>query len=169
MFTLSNVLSFLRAPLAFLFIVNRVDVRAIVVLSAMLTDAIDGYLARRYKFTTRFGAILDPLMDKFFVFVILGILFTEGSIQGFELLALLARDFSLFGFALYLLIVGKWKGYNYRSMLWGKITTALQFPVLFLLAINIHVPPFFFTLFYIFGICMFFELFFTLKTNLKNV
>jgi CDP-diacylglycerol--glycerol-3-phosphate 3-phosphatidyltransferase len=169
MFTLSNVLSFLRAPLAFLFIINRVDVRAVVVIAAMLTDGIDGYLARRYKFTTRFGAILDPLMDKFFVLVILTILFSEARIQSFELIALLSRDVSLFIFALYLGIVRKWKGYNYRSMLWGKVTTALQFPVLFLLAINIYVPPFFFLLFYAFGLCMLFELFFTLKTNLKNI
>jgi phosphatidylglycerophosphate synthase len=169
MFTLSNVLSFLRAPLAFLFIINRADVRAIVVISAMLTDGIDGYLARRYKFTTQLGAILDPLMDKFFVFMILGFLFAEGHLQTWELTSLLARDIALFLFAIFLILAGKWKGYNYRSMLWGKVTTALQFPVLFLLAINVEIPPFFFLLFYLFGICMLFELFFTLKTNLKNV
>ena len=33
----------------------------------MFTDSIDGYIARRSKSVSRFGAILDPAMDKFFV------------------------------------------------------------------------------------------------------
>ena len=77
MFTLSNVLSLVRGPLAFLFLIDRIDVRAGVILAAILTDCVDGYLARRYKYTTRLGAILDPVMDKFFVLFVLSILFYE--------------------------------------------------------------------------------------------
>lgn len=41
----------------------------IVFLIAISTDAIDGFIARRYGQTTRFGAVLDPLADKFLLIV----------------------------------------------------------------------------------------------------
>lgn len=168
MFTLSNALSLARAPLAILFLFCNPLWRSIVVIIAMLTDIIDGYLARRYKYTTRLGAVLDPLMDKFFVFVVVGILFSENALQTWQVVALLARDIALFVFAVYVLIRNQWKGYDYRSMWWGKVTTSLQFPILFLVSLGIYVPISFFALFYIFGVAMFLELFLTLNSNPKK-
>ncbi|MBM3193238.1 MAG: CDP-alcohol phosphatidyltransferase family protein [Chlamydiae bacterium] len=169
MFTLSNVLSLVRGPLAFLFLINRVDVRAFVILAAILTDCVDGYLARRYKHTTKLGAILDPLMDKFFVFFVVSILFYENRLGGLEIAFMLLRDMVLFGFSLFLLLKKAWKNYNYRSLWWGKATTSLQFIVLLFLALNIRVTSLLFSLFVGFGICVFLELFFTLKTNPEKV
>ena len=169
MFTVSNLLSLVRGPLAFLFLIDRIDVRAAVILAAILTDCIDGYLARRYKYTTRLGAILDPVMDKFFVFFVLSILFYERSLNGWEVVAMLSRDMVLFAFSLYLLIKNEWKTYNYRSLVWGKATTSLQFIVLFFLALNIHLTYILFFLFVALGLCVLFELFFTLKTNPEKV
>jgi CDP-diacylglycerol--glycerol-3-phosphate 3-phosphatidyltransferase len=40
---------------------------AIIFVIAGLTDMLDGYLARRLKQTTRFGAFLDPVADKLMV------------------------------------------------------------------------------------------------------
>ena len=40
---------------------------AIIFVVAGLTDMLDGYLARRLKQTTRFGAFLDPVADKLIV------------------------------------------------------------------------------------------------------
>lgn len=169
MFTLSNVLSLVRGPLAFLFLINRIDLRACIILVAVLTDCIDGYLARRYKYTTRLGAILDPLMDKFFVFFVLSILFYERTLNGWEVVAMLSRDMVLFVFSLYLLIKNEWKTYNYRSLVWGKVTTSLQFIVLFFLALNIQLTFLLFSLFFALGLCVSIELFFTLKTNPKKI
>ena len=48
---------------------------------AASTDWIDGYLARKWNATTRWGAILDPIADKILVTgAILGVL-TSGSVQ----------------------------------------------------------------------------------------
>ena len=48
---------------------------------AASTDWIDGYLARKWDATTRWGAILDPIADKILVTgAILGVL-TSGSVQ----------------------------------------------------------------------------------------
>ena len=168
MFTLSNALSLLRAPLAILFLVNNPILRAIVVVAACLTDSVDGYLARKYKYTTKLGAILDPVMDKFFVFFVLGILLIEGGISPWQITAFLSRDIALFLFALVVLSRGLWKTYNYRSMWWGKVTTALQFPVLFLLSLHIYIPSSLFIIFYIFGFGMLCELFFHLEKQCRN-
>lgn len=169
MFTLSNALSFVRAPLAFFFLIQRMEVRIGIILIAILTDCIDGYLARRYKHTTRLGAILDPLMDKFFVFFVLAVLFYEHTLGGWEIFAMLSRDIVLFIFSLYLLIKNEWKTYNYRSLLWGKVTTALQFTVLFFVTFNIRFTFLLFSLFFALGVCVLVELFITLKPTTNKV
>ena len=141
MFTWSNVLSLIRCPLALLFLFPQMEVRAGAVLAAVLTDCIDGYLARRYKLTTKLGAILDPLMDKFFVSFVLAILFYERILGSWEVVAMLSRDMILLFFSLYLLLKRNWRTYNYHSLVWGKVTTSLQFVVLFLLTINKNPSP----------------------------
>ncbi len=80
MLTLSNSLSFIRAPLALLFLTENTFLRILAVLLAMLTDSVDGYFARRSKSVSRFGTILDPTMDKFFVYFVLSILVLQNSI-----------------------------------------------------------------------------------------
>ncbi len=63
-----NVLTGLRlllAPLAALFILQGRYGSALVVFAfAGLSDAADGYLAKRFALETRFGALLDPAADK---------------------------------------------------------------------------------------------------------
>src|SRR5690349_15331577 len=130
MFNLSNSLSLLRAPLAFLYLLENPTIRLIAILLAMLTDSVDGYLARRSKTTTRFGAVLDPAMDKFFVVFCLGILLSENRLEVWQLLTMISRDFALCLFGLYLSLSGLWQSYEFRAIRWGKITTALQFIVL---------------------------------------
>jgi CDP-diacylglycerol--glycerol-3-phosphate 3-phosphatidyltransferase len=43
------------------------DVAFVIFVIAGLTDIIDGYVARRYNVTSKFGRIVDPLADKFLV------------------------------------------------------------------------------------------------------
>lgn len=49
---------------------------ALIFVFAAITDWFDGYLARRWKQTTRFGAFLDPVADKVMVAIAL-VLVTE--------------------------------------------------------------------------------------------
>lgn len=164
-FTLSNVLSLTRAPLALLYLISRPDVRICVVILAMITDVVDGYLARRYRVTTKIGAILDPLMDKFFVFFIMGILFYESRIYDWQVVSILTRDIAIVIFGFFLFSIGKLKDYTYRSVYAGKMMTALQFGVIFLLSLHLRVPSFVYYIFFLLGPVVLLELFFTLKSK----
>ncbi len=62
----SNVLSLSRALFAFAFLQENAMIRVLAIALAMLSDFLDGYLARRQKTASQFGAILDPIMDKIF-------------------------------------------------------------------------------------------------------
>ncbi|HEY4255350.1 MAG TPA: CDP-alcohol phosphatidyltransferase family protein [Chlamydiales bacterium] len=159
MFTLSNSLSFVRAPLAFLFLLSSPTLRLIAITLAMITDSIDGYVARRSQSASRFGAILDPAMDKFFVYFALIALFWDGKIAPLEMAAIISRDFFLFLYASVMLATGRWKGIVFRSVRWGKATTALQFVVLMGLVSGVQFPWYLFATFIVMGWFAFLELF----------
>ena len=153
-----NSLSLLRAPLALLFIIENTTIRIIAIFLAMLTDCVDGYLARRYRYTSRVGAILDPLMDKFFVYVALAVLLYESQIAGWQAATMLTRDFFLFLFMLYLGISGTWRNLEFKAIRWGKVTTASQFIILSAIVLKIPFPSFVFYAFILFGCFAFVEL-----------
>lgn len=124
----------------------------------MFTDSIDGYIARKSKSTSKFGAVLDPAMDKFFVYFGLAVLLMEGKILLWQSLTMVSRDFFLVFFALYLISKKSLRGYEYRSIRWGKVSTALQFIVLISLCMNIAVPFGIYIIFIALGSLAFFEL-----------
>lgn len=154
-----NILSLIRGPLAFLFMIDHPFYRALAVILAMITDSLDGYLARRFRTTSQLGAFLDPLMDKFFVFFILGIFIHENKLQVWQALSLMSRDFAVLIFGLYLAAKGKWSELRFRSIWAGKITTTLQFVVLLGLIFHFTIPTSFFFIFNLLGILALIELF----------
>ena len=159
-FTFSNFLSLLRGPLALLFLFDNLFYRSLAILLAMATDSLDGYLARKYRKTSQIGAFLDPLMDKFFVFFAVSIFIFEGHLKPWEALALISRDFAVLIFGLYLALRGTWSNFQFRSIWSGKITTTLQFFVLFGLTFQIPIPFYIFWCFIVLGILALFELYF---------
>jgi CDP-diacylglycerol--glycerol-3-phosphate 3-phosphatidyltransferase len=165
MITISNGLSFIRAPLALLFLQDNQTLRLCAIILAMITDSIDGYFARRYSSASKFGAVFDPAMDKFFVYFVLTVFYLEGNIKVWEICAMISRDFFLCIFSVYLLITKKWRNYHPRSIKWGKISTALQFIVLIGLTLNFFFSWYIYTIFIVFGILSFLELFKTRESN----
>lgn len=74
MFNLPNLLTILRVALIPVFVglfyyptTKTNFMAACVFVIAALTDLLDGYLARKLKQTTKFGAFLDPVADKIMV------------------------------------------------------------------------------------------------------
>ena len=159
MLTASNSLSFIRAPLAFLFLQDNSTLRIIAILLAMLTDSIDGHLARKDQSVSRFGAILDPAMDKFFVYFAIAFLFLEHRIAPWEMAAMLSRDVFLCLYGLLVTAAGRWKTIVFRAIRWGKITTALQFIVLIGLVLGFSFPWYLYAAFIAMGWLAFLELF----------
>ena len=102
----------------------------IVFLAAITTDAIDGFVARRYGQTTRVGTVLDPLADKFLLVVaFITLTFTETlpphlRIPPWVLIIVLTRDiFLLIGASIIYMIV---EYVEFKPSALGKITTFFQ-------------------------------------------
>ena len=159
MLTASNGLSFVRAPLALLFLQENPSLRIVAIILAMITDSIDGYFARKSQSVSRFGAILDPTMDKFFVYFAVTIFFLEQKMVLWEVAAILCRDFFLCVYGIMMFALGRWKSIVFRAIRWGKITTALQFIVLIGLVVDISFPWYVFGAFIVMGWLAFLELF----------
>ncbi len=169
LFSLSNSLSFLRCPLAFLFLIDNTAVRVVAVILAMITDSVDGYFARKYQGITRFGAILDPAMDKFFVFFALTVCVLEKKLAPWQACTMISRDIALCTFGIYLALSGYWQSYQFRAIKWGKISTALQFFVLIAHILQITLPWYTYLLFVLFGTLALIELFSFKKTAVNNL
>jgi phosphatidylglycerophosphate synthase len=158
LFNLPNMLSLSRGGLAFLLLIDDSLVRTLAILMAMLSDGLDGYLARKLNQRSAFGAFLDPLMDKFFAAFALCIFLEEKRLNLWQAATLLCRDFSVLAFGLFLLASKKWKIFRFQSLWMGKLTTFLQFIVLMGIVNHVQFPDFFFELFILLGILAFIEL-----------
>lgn len=90
--TVANVLSFSRVPLAFVFAaVGHPYVRVGVLAAAAATDLLDGWTARRFG-PSSLGAKVDPVTDKIFYLTGFGVLALSGALAPLEVLGVLLRD-----------------------------------------------------------------------------
>lgn len=93
---------------------------------AALTDALDGYLARKYNIVTKFGRIADPFVDKvlicgsFIFFVSWPSL--KPFISSWMVVVIIFREFLLHG----LRTIAESKGVSFGSNIWGKQKTMIQ-------------------------------------------
>lgn len=166
--TLPNILTSLRFPLAFCFLSDNLSVRVAALLLAMVSDCLDGYLARKFGHTSQLGAMLDPIADKFFTFFLLVVFFTENRISIGEVAALLSRDFAVALFALYLGLTGGWATYKLRPFWCGKLSTTLQFFVLIALTFGAVIPSYVYGIFIILGVLALGELTLIRQSSAKS-
>ncbi|MBQ3196426.1 MAG: CDP-alcohol phosphatidyltransferase family protein [Clostridia bacterium] len=138
-FTIPNILSMVRILLipvyGYLYIAkNNYLVSAIVLAASMLTDAVDGIIARRLKMISTFGKIIDPIADKLTqaaVFFFLSLRWWE-QLKWVVLILVLKEGFMLVMGLLHLK-----KGRMLNGALWaGKICTTVLFVSMGLLVIN---------------------------------
>lgn len=149
----------MRLPLAFVFLQENPFFRALAIFLALATDGLDGFFARRYSLVNRVGTVLDPLMDKFFVFFVLSVLIRENRLSFEEAGFLICRDFSVIFYGLYLALRGRLMNYRFRAIWCGKITTVLQLTVLLGLTFQIAIPSYLFGVFALLGILALAELY----------
>lgn len=94
-----NVVSLVRVlliPVVLAFLAAGQRPGAVVALAAaVVTDGLDGYLARRLDRVTELGKILDPLADKLIIDVVLGALTFRGEFPVWALCLIVARDVAI--------------------------------------------------------------------------
>jgi cardiolipin synthase len=95
-FTIPNVLSFIRLGLVPVFLVLIIlghDAWALITLIvSSVTDFLDGLLARRLNQVTRLGQLLDPAADRLFIFAALIGLAIRGVIPWWLVAIIVGRD-----------------------------------------------------------------------------
>ncbi len=125
--TLPNLVSASRVVLAALFVfIEAVPVRLTVLLVASFTDFLDGWLARRSRRTSRFGALLDPIADRLFVLAVVLSYLAGGQFMPWHAVLLLFRDvMSVIGWFV-ARNVSRLRPVTFRARWPGKVVTVLQ-------------------------------------------
>lgn len=91
-FTIADLLTASRLPLAALFVVSESTTGRLVILwLAGITDLVDGTAARRWG-SSRLGAVLDPVADKVFTAAAFWVVLVSGALAWWEVALVLARD-----------------------------------------------------------------------------
>ena len=137
---LPNLLSLLRIPLGIAFIYAGPLARLILTLAAGISDALDGFLARRLG-PTKLGTYLDPIGDKVFAILSFGSLYLEEALSLPLLLALFAREGALLLFFLTLWGQGKWSSHKISAFFFGKVMTTCQLLLLVWILFGLTAPP----------------------------
>jgi len=129
----------LVAPIAWVLLHGHFELALVLFFVAGLSDALDGFLAKNYGWTSRLGAMLDPLADKALLVTCYAALAWIGLLPVWLLLLVVLRD---------VVIVAGAVIYNYRverleahPTLISKLNTLLQI-VLVLLVIVRQLMPF---------------------------
>lgn len=138
MSALPNYLSMLRIalvlPITWLLWQHQVMSAFWLMLIAGFSDALDGFLARRYGWQTELGTLLDPLADKFLIAAMYLVFTLQGLIPLWLVALILTRDI------LILLGAGVYRGVfgdlTVNPSLLSKTNTALQILVVLMLMVS---------------------------------
>ena len=125
-----TLVRFLLTPLvAWLMLQQEYRVGTVVFLAAVLTDALDGSLARVRDQITRWGQTYDPLADK----LLMGSVFVILALQQFFFTTLLIILIDLS----FIIAGWYWKrqGYVIKANLWGKLKMLCQVTAVLLLLV----------------------------------
>ena len=105
---------------------------ALVFAAAAITDWFDGYLARRYAYSTRFGRLVDPLADRLLIDSAVLLLWWHDRIPLWAALAIVLRDLILLaGFR-----AASRRGYELTVIYLGKTATAVLMAGLFFIMLT---------------------------------
>lgn len=125
---LPNIITLLRlaliVPTCFFLLNQQYDLAFYLFVFAGMSDAIDGFLARHYNWSSRLGAIIDPLADKLLIIACLGSLAWAGYIPVSLFLIVVLRDlWIIIGASLYHYKYGR---YVIAPRSLSKINTFIQ-------------------------------------------
>jgi cardiolipin synthase len=91
---------------------------------AGISDAVDGFLAKRFRMTTVLGAYLDPLADKALIVSIYVTLGISGEIPRWLVILVVSRDIMIVGGVVLAWVMGS--PLKVRPLIVSKLNTAAQ-------------------------------------------
>ena len=122
MITLARII---MVPVVFWFLVSgKLTLAFYTFLIAGVTDAVDGYLAKRFSWQTDLGAYLDPLADKLLLVSIFVALGASGALPSWLVIAVVARDILIVAAVILALLLGQ--PMRMRPYWISKLTTTVQ-------------------------------------------
>jgi cardiolipin synthase (CMP-forming) len=92
--------------------------------AAGVSDAVDGFLAKRFRMTTELGAYLDPLADKALIVSIYLTLGINNMIPGWLVILVVSRDIMIIGAVMLSWLVGT--PLKVKPLLVSKLNTVAQ-------------------------------------------
>ncbi len=123
-----NIITLARAllvPVIFwLMLTDHNQLALIAFVAAGLSDAVDGFLAKRFGWQTELGAYLDPLADKLLVVSIFIAMGWKGELPTWLVIAVVSRDLLIIMAVLVSWLLGR--PVKIRPLLVSKINTAAQ-------------------------------------------
>ncbi|MEE8449351.1 MAG: CDP-alcohol phosphatidyltransferase family protein [Thermodesulfobacteriota bacterium] len=132
--TIANLLTgarILAVPVFLVLVLSHYYLLALVLFFlAGVSDIIDGAIARFYNQKSRLGSFLDPIADKLLIsssFIVLAIV---GLVPIWMMALVLARDLVILAGVLFLFFASK--EFNLEPSMWGKVATAAQCSLIFL-------------------------------------
>jgi len=122
-FTIPNIISFFRLLLLFPICMyiwqDNLKAVAILLVIVIISDYLDGIIARHFNQMSELGKILDPLGDKISFAVVLIVLYFKGSAPLWIVILIIGRDLAIFLSSIF--VTRKYKQILPSNMI-GKIT-----------------------------------------------
>jgi cardiolipin synthase len=110
----------------------------LVLVAAGLSDAVDGLLARKLNQRSPLGAYLDPIADKLLLSSSFIILAFKQKLQWWLTIIVLSRDVLILMVAVVILLIS---GYRpFPPSIYGKLTTAAQILLVFMVVLSAAYP-----------------------------
>lgn len=116
---------------------NGDTLAAVVFALASLTDAVDGYIARRSGSITTFGKLMDPIADKLLVLAALLALVSRDRLSAWVATVIIGREFAVTATRM----AATQQGVVIAANWWGKAKTMVQVLTVFLLIAIDGSPP----------------------------
>lgn len=141
---LPNLITLLRlllvGPIVWAILQERFGLAFLLFLLAGLSDGLDGFLAKRFGWQSRLGALLDPIADKALLVSVYWAAAFAGILPLWLVLLIALRDLAILLGAAYLL----WRdpGLEIRPLPSSKLNTALQILYLLSLLLSLSLLPF---------------------------
>jgi CDP-diacylglycerol--glycerol-3-phosphate 3-phosphatidyltransferase len=140
--TIPNIISVSRLALAAGFVASSAPETQVGIIGvAAMTDFLDGWIARRVKATSRWGAILDPIADRFFVLTVVATMLFTGRLGTGGYFVMIMRDLATAVGFLVARVIPWLRRVTFQARISGKVVTVLQLVTLVALLIAPVLAP----------------------------